>query len=198
MTAENLSVAQREAARAAAMSDLRDVRLFSAELNFDHFPPTDQPLSWSLEMTPAVQYEADAAFFVLDMAYRVDVTEVQRDDEVEGEGEKFASLSFRMAALYDLRVPDDSPRPTVSELDAYAKTMGTLALYPYAREFVQSMTSRMGLPPLTMSTLRLPYPDTSEPPSLPLPTEPTPIPTRRARKPRSSPNRTSKGKAESA
>jgi preprotein translocase subunit SecB len=165
----NLSVAQRKAARIAVMADLRDVRLFKASVEFDHFPESGRPLSWNLEMTPTTTFNDGAEYFVLEVEYTVEITE-SADEPADDEGQgEVGSISFKLAALYDIHAPAKKAQPTVEELDAYAKTYGTMAVYPYAREFIQSMTSRMGLPPLTLSTLRLPYPDTSEPPSEPKP-----------------------------
>lgn len=165
----NLSVAQRKAARIAAMADLRDVRLFKAALDFDHFPESGRPLSWSLEMTPTTSFEDGAGYFILDVEYTVEIMETPGEPAEDAAPRKIGAISFQLAALYDLEVQAGKSQPTAEELNAYAKTSGAMAVYPYAREFVQSMTSRMGLPPLTLSTLRLPYPDTSEPPSEPSP-----------------------------
>jgi hypothetical protein len=161
----DLSVAQRKAARVAAMADLRDVRLFKASVDFGRFPQGSQPLSWNLEMTPTATFDDGADYFILEIEYVVEISEVGIDLTAGDESPGIGSISFKLAALYDLHAPPKKPQPTVEELNAYAKTSGTMAVYPYAREFVQNMTSRMGLPPLTLSTLRLPYPDTSKPPS---------------------------------
>jgi hypothetical protein len=117
-------------------------------------------------------------FFVLEIEYSVQVEAVDDDgdsteadhkgkgDDDESE-EVVAFVTFKLAGLYSLDPPKGGQGPTTSELDSYAKTMGAMALYPYAREFVQSSFSRMGLPPLTLSTFHLPYPDTTVAPSFP-------------------------------
>ncbi|GAB7040442.1 MULTISPECIES: hypothetical protein [Catenuloplanes] len=158
---EDLGAAQRRAARVAAMADLRDIRLFRAVVEFDHFPQVGT-MSWDLEMTPVVRYETGDDFFVLDVDYAVKIEEGEDEPSGDEEGSKqVAMLEFKLAALYSLEVPSGKPVPTSDELEAYAKTAGTLAVYPYAREFAQNLTARMGIPPLTLSTLRLPYPEAS-------------------------------------
>jgi len=174
----DLSVALRTAARVAAMSDLRDVRLFEAVLKFNTFPG-DAPLTWEIEMTPTTNYENGDDFFVLEVEYSVRVEVAEDEDGDRAPGEVLASVDFKFAALYSLEITEGKPGPSSSELDAYAKTMGMSAVYPYAREFVQNSTSRMGLPPLTLSTFRLPYPDTTVAPSVPEVTEPSPSPSSR-------------------
>jgi preprotein translocase subunit SecB len=173
-----LSKAMRDSARVAAMSDLRDVRLFEATLKFNEFPGEDAPLTWELEMAPTTNHSEGDDFFVLEIEYSVQVEAVADEDdhdemepEEKGEDDEpneiVASVTFKLAGLYSLDLPKGGQGPTTSELDAYAKTMGAMALYPYAREFVQSSVSRMGLPPLTLGTFQLPYPDTIAAPSFP-------------------------------
>ncbi len=41
-------------------------------------------------------------------------------------------------------------------LDAFGKTNGVFNIWPYWRELLQSITTRMGLPPLTLSVFRIP------------------------------------------
>ena len=40
-------------------------------------------------------------------------------------------------------------------IDAFGKTNGVFNIWPYWRELVQSITTRMGLPPLTLSVFRI-------------------------------------------
>jgi preprotein translocase subunit SecB len=44
---------------------------------------------------------------------------------------------------------------TRRDLDAFVTRTATDDVWPYWREFVQSMTTRMGLPPMTIPTLDL-------------------------------------------
>jgi hypothetical protein len=175
------------------MADLRDVRLFEAALKFNGFPG-ESSLTWEIEMTPTTSYEEGDDYFVLEVEYSVHVrTPAEETDNRDPSDEVIASIDFRLAALYSLEIPEGKPNPTTAELDDYAKTMGMMAVYPYAREFVQNLTSRMGLPPLTLSTFRLPYPDTSSTPSEPTgaTAKPPPKSGAKARKARPSRSRSS-------
>jgi preprotein translocase subunit SecB len=54
---------------------------------------------------------------------------------------------------------------TEAHLDAFAKTNAVFNAWPYWREFVQSTTVRMGLPPLVTPVFRFP----TQPPPTPGP-----------------------------
>ncbi|WFE95641.1 protein-export chaperone SecB [Micromonospora sp. WMMD987] len=163
----DLAVAQREAARIAAMADIADVRLFDATLHFDRFPDESNAMTWQLEMEPSVSYHDGADFFILEIKYEVVIQEIiDGSTAKEDDTADLAKISFKLGSLYTLESANRA-RPEPPELDSFAKTMGTMALYPYAREFVQNMTSRMGLPPLTLATFRLPFPDLTVAPKEP-------------------------------
>lgn len=166
----DLAVSQRLAARVASFADVRDVRLFESESRFEGFPDLSNALGWQLEVTPSVKYEPGDDFFIVEIVFQVAVSEAS-EDEIEDESQEaqaeVASVRCKYGALYSLEVPEGRQRPTTEELDAYSKTTGVMLLYPYAREFVQSTTSRMGLPPLTISAYTLPYPDISTAPAEP-------------------------------
>ncbi|MEU7920664.1 hypothetical protein [Micromonospora zamorensis] len=149
------------------MADIADVRLFDANLHFDRFPDESNAMTWRLEMTPSTSYNDGADFFILEIEYEVVIQEVADTPPAEeADTTDLATMAFKLGCLYRLEL-NDRAHPESSELDSFAKTMGTMALYPYAREFVQNITSRMGLPPLTLATFRLPFPDTTVAPKEP-------------------------------
>ncbi len=47
--------------------------------------------------------------------------------------------------------------PSTKQIKAFAATNGMLNVWPYWREFVQSLTNRAGLPPLTLPLFRVKY-----------------------------------------
>jgi preprotein translocase subunit SecB len=97
----------------------------------------------------------DDAGFVVTVEYEVQIFEQSQAEEDE-EGAAVGSLAFAFAALY--RWGHELADVEERELDAFAVTTGTMALYPYAREYVADMTGRLGLPTLTMPVRRLPSP----------------------------------------
>jgi preprotein translocase subunit SecB len=61
-------------------------------------------------------------------------------------------ISLRLNASY--RIPAEVATEP-SDIKAFARSNGMLNVWPYWREFVQSTTSRAGLPPLTVPLFRL-------------------------------------------
>ncbi|RME41901.1 MAG: hypothetical protein D6788_00185 [Planctomycetota bacterium] len=61
-----------------------------------------------------------------------------------------------MKAMFEARylLPEDA-NPSEEAIAFFACTNGVFNLWPYWREFVQSMASRMGLPRLTVPTYRI-------------------------------------------
>jgi hypothetical protein len=49
---------------------------------------------------------------------------------------------------------DATPAPSLEEMQAFANTNALMNCWPYWRELVQSMVSKMGLPPLVVPLLR--------------------------------------------
>lgn len=61
-----------------------------------------------------------------------------------------------MAALYELGYADSDIAPTAEEVTAFGASTGAFALYPCARAYAQDVSTRLGLPPLTLSIYRVP------------------------------------------
>jgi len=68
----------------------------------------------------------------------------------------YEKLTFHVTATFLVRynlLVEPSPRP--EEGEAFAKSQGLLAAWPYLRELVQNTTARMGLPIESLPALRL-------------------------------------------
>lgn len=160
----SLDAARSEAARVAACVDLRDVRLWGVQADLSTVPDEREfRLSYSFDAGLEVQHSKDDAILLVLGTYALGVRAVPPPNESEvdaaepdaDEATEVASISFKLNALFEVeRVPEDQPFSD-PELTAFGETTGQFALYPYAREFVASLTSRMGLPPLHMSVMRL-------------------------------------------
>lgn len=148
------------AARVAGCADLHDVRLFGVRATLAT-PGVEGALSYTLSSDVKYQTLGDPIRTVIVTGeYEVNVLESPgRDDSDEpGEDEpsKVADLSFTLAALFSIPEPDAGEESfEEDEYEAFAATTGQFALYPYAREFVSDLTSRMGLPALHIGALRL-------------------------------------------
>lgn len=67
------------------------------------------------------------------------------------------AVSVRAGFELTYSLPEDFPVSS-SQLNAFAQTNGIFNVWPYWREFIQSMFVRMGLPPLALPVYRLPEP----------------------------------------
>jgi preprotein translocase subunit SecB len=117
------------------------------------FSAPEAALGFHLGIAPEVSHAEGAEALGVTVGFTIDVFEV--DDE-GGRGAAVARLECRYAALFAC---DLTPPPQAAEVDAFARTVGVLALYPYARAAIQDTTARMGLPPLTMGIYRIPIDD---------------------------------------
>lgn len=134
------------AAGVAGNSELADIRLVSSEISTPGFPDSDRALQYEFESTPEAHYDDDADGFVIAVNYDLSVSQGSEEGSAEAD-EAIASVKFSFAALYR-KVPTDTF--TDAALQAFASTTGSFALYPYARQYVQDVTGRIGLPPLTL------------------------------------------------
>lgn len=142
------------AARLGGQAELLDVRLTIASAALISMSSSESRLSFDAEVAPSAR-RADDGAFVVDVSFTVAIRlDSQGAGDAAGDGtqgDEVAHLSCGFAALY--AVATDGPRD--EELDAFARTTGVFALYPYARSWVQDTTARMGLPPLTLPVYRL-------------------------------------------
>ncbi|MFB7233299.1 hypothetical protein ACFCXK_00780 [Streptomyces sp. NPDC056269] len=67
------------------------------------------------------------------------------------DGESVATIKASFVAAFSVDLEEDPGNET---LDDFANSTGKLVIRPYAREFMQQMSSRMGLPALTLEVLR--------------------------------------------
>lgn len=148
------------AARVAACADLVEIRTFGVEAGLDKLPSQPGGLSYAFDANIEVQFIEETSTLIVDGSYELTLTEGSDEDTTEGdqdvEKRQVAHLNFQMASLYAVSEPNVEHGPFADdELDAFGKTTGQLALYPYAREFVADLTGRMGLPTLHLGPLQL-------------------------------------------
>lgn len=159
-SANDISAAQQLAARLAAITDIRDIRLMKSSAEIVRLPAADPFLAYNLDSEASVEYEPGSESFVVHGKYRLAInsTSSSSAEDINGEsGPDVARIEFEHAALFVMDLAISAP-PQEEELNAYAVTMGQLALYPYVREYISDVTARLGLPPLTIGVLRIPYP----------------------------------------
>lgn len=138
-----------KAARIAGQADLKDIR--TAALHADmKFPPA-AGASLSYKVDAEFEYtvpEEDGPLVVVSGDYTATLSATRGEGETS---EEFAHISFGLVALYDVPAPK---RFGDDEWEAFAATSAQFALYPFARETLFMLTGRLGVPPLTLGTLR--------------------------------------------
>lgn len=139
------------AGEVAGRSEIEDVRLVESKVDAPEFHDPGKPLQFQFVSTPSVHYEDDAEAFVISVQYDLSVSQHSADEDDASEV-TVANVSFTYAALYSKLIDD---RFTDDALEAFAKTTGSFAVYPYAREYVQDVTGRLGLPPLTLGLFKI-------------------------------------------
>jgi preprotein translocase subunit SecB len=128
------------AAEVGAKADLLGIALRSASAELT--PPEDveqlqMSVSWetSFERLPESQVE---------YRYRIAVTDAQTE-------------AFSVRAEFALTYALESTAAVSDEhLEAFGEVSVVFSAFPYARELIQSLTSRASLPPLVLGTLRAP------------------------------------------
>lgn len=153
------------AARVAGCADLHDVRLFGVGANLES-PVVEGELSYTLSSDVSFQTLGEPVVRTVIVTGEYEVTVLESTDSADDAGdgddgeddgtEKVAEVRFTLAALFSVPELDEDEEPfTAEEYEAFAATTGQFALYPYAREFVSDVTSRMGLPALHIGALRI-------------------------------------------
>lgn len=140
------------AGRVAMRAQLDDVRLLRLSSELQDFGPVTT-LGSDVEMAPQhTEFDEGAHSFVAAVDFTVKITKADSHAE-DASDTLVAVIEVSYGALYGL---DYDPSMTGDEVQAFVQTVGLLALYPYVRELVQGVTSRMGLPPLVMPIMRQP------------------------------------------
>jgi hypothetical protein len=155
----DISAAQQIAARLAAITDIRDIRLMKSCVEIVRLPVAGPFLTYHLDSDSAVEYEPGSESFVVRGTYRVSITSASTEDVENSPSEPdsaVARIEFEQAALFVMDM-DASEPPKAEELNAYAVSTGQFALYPYVREYISDLTMRLGLPPLTVGVLKVPF-----------------------------------------
>lgn len=144
------------AARVAGGAELLDVRMVKTSAEHLGFPIAGQPLEYDLDVNPMAHFNSETNALIVSTDFSLAVNQEVESDIGETETADIASVTFTLVALYD--TPEGMTYGP-EELESFGATTGVFSLYPYAREYVQDVTGRLGLPPLTLGVYRVPVPD---------------------------------------
>lgn len=137
----------RRAARVAAEANLSGLYLLRAECDGAGPAPKPGPAERAV-VAYGISAEREAENrLALEVQYRL-----------TGEQHVVFRVDVTFLLVYEV---DPEFAGTQKDLDAFARSQGVMASWPYAREFMQNLTARMGLPVLILPTLKLISPETS-------------------------------------
>ena len=146
-------------ARLAARAAIRDVRVFALSAELKGFPDAERLLRY--EFTSDLEPDEDDGdgSLVVQGKYHLEIFSDLRHSDAEPpsdeENEPLSVCDFIVAALYEVTPKADEREFSVDERRAFAESTAQFALYPYARQLANDLTSRIGLPPLTLPILQV-------------------------------------------
>lgn len=117
--------------------DLDEIRLSHIEATLK-VTGAPTPLRPSLGLAPT--YHRGDGYVIYTFTYSVSADDADGDEVFD----------FQAALSVEYYVSDDAPDLTDEDLQAFGTVFAMQTVHPYARELAQSITSRMGLPSLTM------------------------------------------------
>jgi preprotein translocase subunit SecB len=138
---------RQKASRVVRVAALNGVRLVESEAHTDIGSPEEAG-----EAEFRINYDGQAfgpendCFFVLARIRAFVVDKESKEKEI------IVTVRGEFELLYGLPKGFDVEQ---EELDAFAETNGVFNAWPYFREFIHNMMTRMGLPPLTIPLYRV-------------------------------------------
>lgn len=133
--------AMQRAAKIGAVVTLKDIRLHTIEAGLDNFT---EPPPYTVDVQPSVRFQRREAHLIYQVDYHVGV--------VAGDQAVFDC----MASFFMLYTVPQGFKYTNTDAKAFGEISVIFAAHPYARELVQGLSLRMGLPPLIMDVARAP------------------------------------------
>lgn len=149
------------AARIGGRATLTNIRVWDVRARLSPDMPEQLP---TVEVRTAVEAEAavgqDGTTFQGQIRYAVTghIPAPPSGDDENAESapdETIEILTIEILWILDYDLPEDHGFPE-SALQDFVEVSSTFAVHPYMREAVQTLTLRMGLPPLILDLLRSP------------------------------------------
>jgi preprotein translocase subunit SecB len=133
------------ASRVGAIASLLDLRLRSVRAEVIN-PLALPPFSVGVDVHPTVVREESEDVVLFNLEYALTATAGEDAGEV-------LRIEAVFGLAYELKTDQEV---SAEDLLAFGDVSVTFAAHPYFREFVQSLTTRFGLPPLTLDVVRSP------------------------------------------
>lgn len=148
------------AARVAGQAELRDIQVFKLVAELMEHPASGVALDYDLDTDPRCVTPDESNALIVEVSYDLLIRQPlergdEADDQSDVENRDVARIELLLAALFDLPAHPDGRPYGEDEFRAFADTSGQFALYPYARQAITDMTTRLALPPLVLGMLKL-------------------------------------------
>lgn len=142
-----------------ARAELDAIRLLSLNTALKDFA-AKPPYVAQLEVRSSFQRDDGANHVVVSAEYSLTALAFGPDQDTTDEATQpelvAAEVNCTLLALFSLReVNEGAEEARSDELEAFAETVGLMALHPYARELIQDQTGRLGLPALTIGVAQI-------------------------------------------
>lgn len=135
--------------------ELEEVKLLRSE--FSQLPTVDQGEKlFDVDRTVRVEANKDQNMIIVFPNFEL---KGYADKERAKQGEPFLKISAMFALVYKAK---DLSNLSEKAFDSFGQANGVYNAWPYWREFVQNVTTRMGLPPLTIPVFRIVAPSQKE------------------------------------
>ncbi|MCX5644598.1 MAG: hypothetical protein NTZ17_07915 [Phycisphaerae bacterium] len=142
-------ISMASAAKVAGIVNLQAVKLLECNCKRRSSPPGG---SKTFDIKQAFRFELNDEQNALGVSIQFVLNATDEGKEQKKEN-TFLSIGATFVLWYSI---DSKEGLDDKALGSFATLNGTYNAWPYWREFVQSVTSRMGLPPLTIPVFRLP------------------------------------------
>lgn len=148
------------AARLAGAAELRDIQVFRIAAELAKQPESGLRLGYDLSTELAATQIDDQMVLAVEATTTLDMWQVPAAGEDMDTGatgnqdhDKVASITLVMGTLFS--VAGDSFDFGEEEKQAFAETTAQFAMFPFIRQQVHDLTSRLGLPPLVLPMLKI-------------------------------------------
>ncbi|EPD69274.1 hypothetical protein HMPREF1219_01499 [Corynebacterium pyruviciproducens ATCC BAA-1742] len=145
------------AAKIAAGASLRDLRLVQSDFQLVNVVEPSDELSIQMNIELSAGETEEPNVLVVSAKFGVVIfvaDESEHTSDKSSDSEQPSNVATINFAYNTAFVVNDDCEWNEESLEAFAKTTGIFAIYPYAREFVTDVTTRAGLPPLILDFLK--------------------------------------------
>lgn len=171
--ADDLQAKMKKVAIVANVAELVDVRLRDVEASRHASCDEifDRVCSLSSKVDTSYDFDEEEIVLIAHVNATVTLFEATDDsDTPEPESDSRVFVTVRLSYDLDYALPSAPPEEKRAELfQAFSEVNGTYNSWPYIREAVQDLTTRMGFPPLVLPVHRVPRPDDNVAGSQPAP-----------------------------